>query len=91
MDLDRGARVLLYSADNPDATHLTAGLVRGFCPRAGSIAVRNVAEPTASPAVRDTLAALGHPLGAWSPEASPQSEATSFDLGITLCVPTCTT
>ena len=88
MDLNRGARVLLYSADNPDAAHLTAGLLRGLYPRAGAIAVRNADGATAGRAVRDTLAALGFPLGGWFPEDAPLVARTPYDVAITLCVPT---
>ena len=63
MVLPDGARVLLYSADNPDAAYLAAGLLRGHAPGLGGIALRNVATGEATRLVRDALAALGHPLG----------------------------
>lgn len=87
MGLQSETSVLLYSADNPDATYLTAALLRHRCPQVGAIATRNLGDAIPGQAVAVALAALGCPHAVWSPVPA-EVASHPFDLGITLCVPT---
>jgi len=80
--------VVLFSANNPDATYLTAGLLHGREPVVGRITLQNVDPPHPSPQVIFALRESGKDTAAWHPHTVPADEVQHADVGITLCVPT---
>lgn len=80
--------VLLFSASNPEATYLTAGLLHGREAVVGHITLQNVEPPRPSPQVLRALRESGTDIAAWHPHTAPADEVCHVDVGITLCVPT---
>ena len=80
--------VVLFSANNPDATYLTAGLLHHRAAAVHQIILQNVDPPQPSPHVLRTLRESGNDIAAWHPDSIPAAEIRHVDLGITLCVPT---
>jgi hypothetical protein len=85
--LQPGDRLLLYSADNPDAAYLVAGMLQRRCPWLGAVVLRDAAGAGPSEAVREVLTEHEGE-GARSPVLDAGAEAEPFDVGIILCVPT---
>lgn len=80
--------VLLFSASNPDATYLAAGLLHGRTAVVGPITLQNIDPPQPSPQVLRVLRESGTDIAAWQPNIAPTDEIHRVDVGITLCVPT---
>jgi hypothetical protein len=87
-ELDRGGSVMLFSADNPDATYLTAGLLHGRYPAFTPITLQNIPLPIIAPEVTTTLAEIGVVFGQWRPSVVDRDVASPVAIGITLCMPT---
>lgn len=80
--------VVLFSANNPDATYLTAGLLHHRAAAVHRITLQNVEPPQPSPQVLLVLQETGNDIAAWHPETIPAAVVHRVDVGITLCVPT---
>ncbi len=83
-----GSSVLLFSAGNPDATFLAAGLLHRDCPWIGRLLLQGVGELQPSPAAITALAEIGHTPSDWRSGHLPSPLSGAIDVGITLCVPT---
>jgi hypothetical protein len=83
-----GLSVVLFSANNPDATYLTAGLLRGQVSVVRQITLQNVDTPHPSPQVLRALREDGIDIAAWQPDIIPADTVQHVNVGITLCVPT---
>lgn len=81
-------RVLLFSAGNPEATLLAAGLLGQLPPETITVTLQNVAAPDPSPDVALALAELGLPAPSNLPTLTRGTMPSAVDLAITLCVPT---
>lgn len=79
-----GSSVLLFSAGNPDATFLAAGLLHRDRPWIDRLLLQGVDELQPSPAAITALAEIGHTASDWRSGHT----AGPIDVGITLCVPT---
>jgi hypothetical protein len=88
MASDQNLSIMLFSADNPDATYLTAGLLHGRFRGFEPITLQNIALPIIAPDVTLALAEIGCAFGRWRPRVVDREQATPVDVGITLCVPT---
>lgn len=80
--------VVLFSANNPDATYLTAGLLQGHTTVVHQITLQNVDPPHPSPQVLRALREGGNDIAAWQPEIISADTVHHVNVGITLCVPT---
>ena len=85
--------IVLFSASNPDATYLTAGLLRDRELVVGRITLQNIDTRHPSREVIRTLIDVGKLTGgadaaAWRPEIVSRDAVLRVDVGITLCVPT---
>ena len=80
--------VMLFSADNPDAIYLTAGLLHTRYPRFSPISLQNIDLPIIAPEAATVLAKIGVSFGHWRPRVVDRDKGTAVDIGITLCVPT---
>ncbi len=85
--------IVLFSASNPDATYLTAGLLRGREAVVGRITLQNIDRPRPAREVVMVLIeggklAGGNDVTVWHPELVARDEIRHVDVGITLCVPT---
>ena len=85
---DPTVSVMLFSAGNPDATYLTAGLLHTLQPRLTPITLQNIDLPIISPDVTAVLTEIGVSFGQWRPRVVDRDKAAPVDIGITLCVPT---
>ncbi len=80
--------VVLFSASNPDATYLTAGLLHGRGAAIDQITLQNVDPPHPSPQVLRVLRECGNDIATWRPNTAPAEAIHHVDVGITLCIPT---
>ncbi len=80
--------VMLFSADNPDATYLTAGLLHTRHPRFAPITLQNIDLPIIAEDIKLVLAEIGVSFGHWRPRVVDRDKASAVAIGITLCVPT---
>ncbi len=85
---DSAMSVRLFSADNPDATYLTAGLLHTRYPRFTPITLQNVDLPIIAQDVTLALEEIGVTFGKWRPRVVDRDKTSAIDVGITLCVPT---
>lgn len=85
---DPSVSVMLFSADNPDATYLTAGLLHTRHPRFIPITLQNIAVPIIAEDVKLVLSEIGISFGRWRPRVVDREKGLPVDVGITLCVPT---
>jgi len=85
---DSSVSVRLFSADNPDATYLTAGLLHTRYPRFTPLTLQNINLPIIAAEVTSALAEIGVSFGRWRPRVVDRDKASAVDVGITLCVPT---
>ncbi len=85
---DPSVSVRLFSADNPDATYLTAGLLHTRHPRFTPITLQNIAVPIIAEDVKLVLSEIGISFGRWRPRVVDREKGLPVDVGITLCVPT---
>lgn len=85
---DPSVSVMLFSADNPDATYLTAGLLHARPPRFIPITLQNIAVPIIAEDVKLVLSEIGISFGRWRPRVVDRGKGLPVDVGITLCVPT---
>ncbi len=85
---DSSVSVRLFSADNPDATYLTAGLLHSRYPRFTPLTLQNIDLPIIAQDVTLALEEIGVTFGKWRPRVVDQDKAAPVAIGITLCVPT---
>ncbi len=85
---DSAMSVRLFSADNPDATYLTAGLLHIRHPRFTPVTLQNIDLPIIAEDVTLVLAEIGVSFGHWRPRVVDRDKASAVAIGITLCVPT---
>ncbi len=85
---DSAMSVRLFSADNLDATYLTAGLLHTRYPCFTPITLQNIDLPIIAAEVTSALAEIGVSFGHWRPRVVDRDKASAVDVGITLCVPT---
>ncbi len=85
---DSAMSVRLFSADNPDATYLTAGLLHSRYSRFTPITLQNIDLPIIAAEVTSALAEIGVSFGHWRPRVVDREKGLPVDVGITLCVPT---
>jgi len=85
---DSAMSVRLFSADNPDATYLTAALLHTHHPRFTPITLQNIDLPIIAEDVTLVLAEVGVSFGPWRPRVVDRDKASAVAIGITLCVPT---
>ena len=80
--------VTLFSAGNPDATYLTAGLLHTHHPRFAPLTLQNIDLPLIAAEVTSALAEIGVSFGHWRPRVVDREKGLPVDVGLTLCVPT---
>ncbi len=80
--------ILLFSAGNPDATFLAAGLFHRDCPWINRLLLQGVDGLQPSPAAITALAEVGHAFSDRRSGNPARSLSGPIDVGITLCVPT---
>jgi hypothetical protein len=85
---DSTVSAMLFLADNPDATYLTAGLLHSRHPRFTPITLQNIDLSIIAPEVTTALAEIGVAFGTWRPRVVDRGAGAAMDIGITLCVPT---
>ncbi len=85
---DSAMSVMLFSAGNPDAAYLTAGLLHTRYPRFDPITLQNIDLPIIAEDVTLVLAEIGVTFDRWRPRMVDRGKGKPVDVGITLCVPT---
>lgn len=83
--------VTLFSAGNPDATYLTAGLLRTHHPRFAPLTLQNIDLPLIAAEGTAALAEIDVSFGHRRPRVVGRDKAAPVAIGITLRVPTCET
>ncbi len=85
---DSSVSVVLFSAGNPDATYLAAGLLHSRHSRFTPVTLQNIDLPIIAQDVTLALEEFGVTFGKWRPRVVDREQGLPVDVGITLCVPT---
>ena len=86
MEQHKQLSLVLFSADNPDATFLTAGLLHNRPAILSEIVLQNIDEPRPSQEVLVALQEIGTTFGGWQPAIVARDAPQGVAVGITLCV-----